>query len=405
MDFTAARETALTLGRLFIRGDVTSIKRLMRVNTLFHPNKMAANFCNMPALFNSITVGRPAANPSPLPSAPRDIPQHFEFRGNNKSFDQWQQDRNCCAFLVLHNGGIAFEQYWNGTDGDDLRISWSMSKSILSLLLGALIDKGFIAASALNQDVAQIVPRLAGTSYAGATLRNVLHMASGVGFNEDYLDYNSDINRMGRVLAIGGSMDSFATSLKPNRAAGQYSQYISIDTHVIGMAIRALTDAEIAPLMATHIFEPLGLEAAPIYLTDHLGEPFVLGGLNLRTRDYARLGLMVAQGGIIDGHRVVSQDWIAASTAPTAPPPDPVTANTPDGDLRYGYQWWVPPNAQTGECFAIGIYGQYIYINPTLNTVIVMNSADANFKDGDGLVCQENIALFRTIAKELNDGT
>jgi len=224
-------------------------------------------------------------------------------------------------------------------------------------------------------------------------------MASGVVFNEDYLDYHSDINRMGRVLAVGGSMDQFAADMTGQEyTPGQYQHYVSIDTHVLGMVIRTVTGKRSDDLMRELIFDPIGLETAPYFLTDSLNEPFVLGGLNMTTRDYARIGLLFAQKGVIDGKRVLSEEWIAQSTKQSAPSPCPDDADLPVGTLGYGYQWWLPPEAATGEYFAIGIYGQYIYVNTQAEVVIAINSADRAFKDGDGIVTLQNMAVFRAIA-------
>ncbi len=145
-------------------------------------------------------------------------------------------------------------------------------------------------------------------------------MASGVAFNEDYLDFWSDINRMGRVLALGGSMDGFAAGQTGRRGPpGTAWEYVSIDTHVIGMVIRGATGRSIPDLMQERLFVPLGLDADPYYVTDGNDVAFVLGGLNMTTRDYARLGQLVEQNGEWQGRQVIPADWLAESTARSAP--------------------------------------------------------------------------------------
>lgn len=217
-------------------------------------------------------------------------------------------------------------------------------------------------------------------------------MASGVVFDEDYLDFNSDINRMGRVLALGRSMDQFTAGLQDSFApAGETWQYVSIDTHVIGMIVRGATGRSIPDLLQEHLIAPMGLEADPYYLTDGYGVAFVLGGLNLTTRDYARFGEMFRQDGMWNGQQIVPADWIAASTRPSAP--------TTPGKEQYGYQWWMAPDATEGEYYARGIYGQYIYIDKARGVVIALNSADRGFR-GEG-VNATNIDMFRRIAARL----
>jgi len=226
-------------------------------------------------------------------------------------------------------------------------------------------------------------------------------MASGVRFNEDYLDYDSDINRMGRVLALGQSMDGFAASLKTrDREPGARTHYVSIDTHVLGMVLRAATGQGADEYVSEHILGRLGLEGDAYYLSDREKNPFVLGGLNMRTRDYARFGLMFAQKGQLNGQQIVSEAWISESTGNSAPPPIDEVAGTDDGLLGYGYQWWVAPKPRKGEFFAHGIYGQFIYIDQTRKTVIATNAADLGFTEGDGRVTLEHIAFFRAIADQ-----
>jgi CubicO group peptidase (beta-lactamase class C family) len=291
---------------------------------------------------------------------------------------------------VMKDGKIVYENYFKGTGPEDLRISWSMAKSYLSALVGILIAEGKIAS--LDDPVTKYAPALQGSAYDGASLRNVLHMASGVIFDEDYLDQSSDINRMGRVLAMGGKMDDFTTALRGTFAPpGRQWQYVSIDTHVVGMVVRGATGRPIAELLSEKVIVPLGLEYEPYYLTDGVGTAFVLGGLNMTTRDYARFGQMYLQGGKWQGQQIVPSDWVAASTAPSAP--------TAKGDIKYGYQWWIPEDGVPGEYMARGIYGQYIYIDTERGVVIATNAADRNFRRDS--VSQQNIDRFRQIAQSL----
>ncbi len=357
------------------------IKRLLAVNALFSEKNIVTNFSDMDAIFFSTGLGVPNAPASELPHDPKAMPD---------GLDGWTTDRSVTALVVLKDGKIAHEGYFKDTAPEDLRISWSVAKSFLSALMGIVVADGDIAS--IDDPVTKYAKNLAGSAYEGTTIRNVLNMASGVTFNEDYLSFNSDINKMGRVLALGGSMDKFAANLKKrDRVAGIGWQYVSIDTHVIGMIIRGATGREIPELMAEKLLTPLGLEADPLYLTDGKGVAFVLGGLNLRTRDYARFGQMFAQGGMYGGQQVVPADWVAQSTTVSAP--------TEAGETQYGFQWWLPADAKPGEYFARGIYGQYIYIDTDNNVVVAANSADRGFEE-DGSF-EQNLAMFRAISAEL----
>lgn len=354
------------------------IARLMAVNSLFSAERIVGNFSNMDRLFLTRALSRGEGPVSPLAEGvPAVLPAEVE---------DWIAARNVTALVVLKDGKVVHESYHQGTGPHDLRISWSVAKSYLSALFGVIHAEGKIG---LDDPVVKYVPELAGTAYDGATVRHILTMSSGVKFNEDYLDFWSDINRMGRVLALGQSMDGFAASLKDREAEpGARWHYVSIDTHVLGMIIRGATGEDIPELMERHILAPLGMEKAPYYLTDGYGVSFVLGGLNVTTRDYARFGQMIAQGGQWQGRQVVPRDWVEESTSPQAP-----------GGVGYGYQWWIADGAAPGEVNAQGIYGQYIWIDRARGVVIAVNAADRGFEDPG--VAEGNIALFRKIAAGL----
>lgn len=358
------------------------LTRLMAVRTLFDEDKIVANFSNMGGAFLNRPVPRGDGPVSPLPKG-------AEIALPDGAGD-WITEADLTSLLIMKDGEIRYEAYFQGTTPDELRISWSVAKSYLSALFGVILKEGAIAS--IDEKVTNYVPSLKGTAYDTATIGDVLTMQSGVVFNEDYFDQSSDINRMGRVLALGGSMDGFAAGLTETfQDPGEVWQYTSIDTHILGMVIRAATGRDVASLLSEKIIQPLGLEAEPYYLTDGEGVAFVLGGLNLTTRDYARFGQMIAQDGDWQGKQIVPADWIKASTTPQA--------NTAPEKRQYGYQWWMPFDARPGETFGHGIYGQYIYIDRLRDVVIVVTATNRAFREAD--VYQANIAMFRAIADRL----
>ena len=358
------------------------ITRLMAVNSLFSAEKIVQNFSHMDAAFLNTPVSRGTGPTAELP-----------YGDDAKLPDEvmpWINDRSVTALVVLKDGAIVHESYYKGTAPEDLRISWSVAKSYLSALFGVLLQEGAIAS--IDDPVTKYAPSLIGGAYEKASIRNVLNMASGVTFDEDYLDQKSDINRMGRVLALGGSMDEFAADINESFAEpGAEWKYVSIDTHILSMVVRGATGRPIAELLSEKIIAPMGLEHEPYYLTDGFGTAFVLGGLNLTTRDYARMGQMFLQNGHYNGTQIVPQDWVASSTVPSAP--------TAAGEIGYGYQWWIPQGAVEGEFMARGIYGQYVYINRARGVVIATNAADKKFRE-EGVSAQ-NIAIFRSIANNI----
>lgn len=356
--------------------------RLQAANSIFESARIVASFSDMEGTFPTVEIPRGGGPVSPLPRGPEaTLPSQLP---------RWIEARAITSLLVLKDGQIVHESYHLGTGPDDRRIGWSVSKSILSALLGVVLADGQIAS--LDDPVTRYVPALKGGAYDGATIRHVAQMASGVRFSEDYFDTRSDINRVWQTLALGGSIDDYTTGLARTAAPpGTTWRYVSIDTHVLAMVIRAATGRDIPSLLSEKIIQPLGFEATPYYLVDGQGVAFALGGLNARTRDYARFALMVAQDGRYGGRQVVPAEWIRASTRASAP--------TRPGQAGYGYQWWVPHGATDGEVMARGIYGQYIYIDRDRDLVIVSTAADERF--GQAGVDRRNVEMFRAIADAL----
>lgn len=380
----------------------TNIKRLNTVNTLFDEDKIVHNFSNMDAAFlhQDLEIG---ATPFVWPEAPQALPATVRIAGKDRKLETLLAETETTAFIMIKDGHILNENYYLGTGADDLRISWSVAKSFMSGLYGKALEEGAI--KSLDETVETYAPSLTGSAYEGATIRNVLNMASGIRFNEDYMDPDSDINKMGKVLGLGRSMDAFAAGLTAKDAdAGERWQYVSIDTHVAAMVLRAATGKSLHTLFNETYGAHLGFGKAPYYLTDGENVAFALGGLNLRTRDYAKFGQLFLQGGQWNGEQIVPAEWVEASTKQSAP-------TMSERGVGYGYQWWVPmpqEGAHEGDFFAVGIYGQYIYINPKANMVIAKNSAHRTFAypmEGYGHSMNVNIDMFRSLAEHYADAT
>ncbi|MCP4184209.1 MAG: serine hydrolase [Hyphomicrobiales bacterium] len=387
----------VVVGAILLAFNWERLLRLYNVNTLFAQEKIIRNFSNMKDMFfwKPVIVEKSFKPSAQFASKHSPLPQSYEFNGKTGNITSRLEQLATTSLLVVHKGIIVHEQYGLGTKSQDLRISWSMAKSFLSAMFGIAVSEGKI--SSIDDPVTQYVPALKQSAYDGIKIRDVLNMASGVKFDEDYLDYDSDINRMGRVLALGGSMDEFAASLNEReREAGSARQYVSIDTHVLAMVLRAATGQSLMKYLGEKIWAKVGSAHVPYYLTDGYGVAFALGGLNLTTRDYARFGQLFLNKGKWQEQQIVPADWVSQSTAVSAP------KSSAQGDaMQYGYQWWIPPNSE-GEFFAVGIYGQYIYIDPNADVVIVKTAANRKFRD-DGqsgkLIKLENIAIFRAIAR------
>lgn len=377
-----AATVAVLMAAIVVFWKWDDIQRLRTVNSLFAEENIVHNFSHMDGAFLHAELTQGGQPVTALKENLKELP----------NLSDWITERSLTSLVVLKDGQLAFEGYYQGTQAEDRRISWSIAKSFLSALMGVAVAEGAI--QSLDDPVTDYLPGLLGRAYDGASIRDVLHMASGVEFNEDYLDPKSDINKMGRALALGGSIDDYAAGFrKRDREPGEKWKYVSIDTHVAGMVIRAAMGKSIIELLDEKIIQPLGLEQPPYYLTDGYGVAFVLGGLNMRTRDYARFGQLFLQQGEWNGQQIVPPEWVLESTTPSAP--------TEDGRIQYGYQWWVPADAAEGEYFARGIYGQYVYVDTANNVVIAMTAADRHFREPEAH--PQNLAMFREIAAHLQE--
>jgi len=369
--------------------------RLWNVNSLFDADRIVENFSNMKTMFLSAPINIGSA-PFIWPIQPKSLPATLELAGESQTLDAWLKQSKTTSLLVIQDGTLVSENYYLGTKQQDQRISWSMAKSFLSAAFGVAVGRGDI--ESLDQKVTDYVEDLRGTAYDGATIRNVLHMASGVRFNEDYLDYDSDINKMGRTLALGSSMDGFAADLQEKQGnPGEVRRYTSIDTHVLSMVLRKATGKSLVEHVGSDIISKLGFEHEAYYVTDGYGVAFALGGINMSSRDYAKFGQLFLDQGKWQGEQIVPRSWTVESVLNTAP------ATSKKRSFGYGYQWWVPRNAKD-EFFAVGIYGQYIFIDRPNRTVIVKTSAHREFRNdgaGGSKIKHETIEAFRSIVRQM----
>ncbi len=384
---------ALVAGAYF----APSLVRLYRVIHLYDPDRITENFLNMSEIFPVRTI-HASSEPSPLRRGSMHLPAEFSYRGEPRSTEEYLEYSQSTGLLVLHGDTILYERYWRGHGEDGHHISWSVAKSFVSALVGIALDEGRFAS--IDDPVTKYLPELAGTGYDGVPIRDVLEMSSGVGFNEDYGDYESDINRFGRAIAFGGSMADFAASLKRARPPGTYHHYVSIDTQVLGMLVTRVTGVDLSEYLGTRIWQPLGMEYDAFWLLDSTGMEVALGGLNVALRDYGRFGLLYLNQGRAGGRQLVPQAWVASSTRPGGPHLLPGDNPASSSTWGYGYQWWIP-DPDMGDYTAAGIYNQYIYVNPRARVVVVKNSANFRYTAEREESKQLHVAMFRAIADEV----
>jgi len=359
----------------------------------------------MKAFFPAIRVaasGRPSVFAQ---GAQVDLPASFDFRGTRIDTASFLTLTDTTGLIVVKDDKIVFERYFRGTDVHTRTVGWSLSKAFVSALVGIAVGEGKI--QSINDLVTRYVPELAGSAYDGVRIKDVLQMSSGAAWNEDYSDSHSDVVRFGRAVAFGQSLDAFAATLPREHAPGTYLRYNSMDTQVLGMVLRRATGVPLAAYLSTQLWQPLGMQDDGYYLTDRKGVEFAAGGLNASLRDYTRLGLLYAHSGDWRGTQIVSPEWVRASVIPDAPQLMPGRRASSTEIWGYGYHWWVPD--LRGDFVAVGIFNQFVYVNPAERLVIAKSSANHAYGTGRGydeIRDREggHLALFKAIEAALSEG-
>lgn len=376
-----------------------TLRRLYWTMTLFDKEVIAENFMGMNKKFNAHEI-QPGEKVFQFPKGEQiELPEDFTFNNQQYNTAQYLDSSFTAGFLVIQNDSLVCEKYFLGDTDSTQFISWSMAKSFVSALFGIAVEEGAI--KSIDQKVEEYLPELIGSGYEGVRIKDVLQMSVGVKFNEDYGDFYSDINKWGRGFALGTSQDAFAATLVREEEPGTRNHYVSINTHVLGMIIVKATGKGLSEYLEEKLWKPMGMEHLAFWLCDNLGMEVALGGLNVTLRDYAKIGQLYLDSGNWQGRQIVPEKWVKASVTPDAPHLMPGITKSNSHSFGYGYQWWIPYGDE-GEFMAMGVYNQYIYVNPTTRTVIVKNSANYRYNEFGNPFASSDvlIELFRAIAHQ-----
>jgi len=331
--------------------------------------EMAVNtFRNIDRLFPTRTVPR-ASKPMPLPPAATPLTTViFSDRGKRYDLDDYLELNRVTGLLVLKNGRIKLERYRFGNSDRTRWMSMSIAKSITSTLIGAALKQGYIGS--LSDSVTRYVPSLRGSAYEGVSVRDVLMMSSGVRWDETYTDPRSDRRRLleAQISQVPGSAMAVMRSLPRAAAPGTVNNYNTGETQVAEEIVRSAVGQPLATYLSERIWSKFGMEAdANWWLDSSDGHEIGGSGFSATLRDYGRFGLFVLNGGIAAGEAILPEWWIREATSPKL-----LRGGAP---LAYGYLWWTGTTAASqrdGAYAARGLFGQFIYINPAAQVVIVV---------------------------------
>lgn len=331
---------------------------------------------------------RAGESPSTLPRNLTDFGDlRYEVEGQQFGLDQYKIRNHVGGLLVIKDGVIRHEFYGMGNDENTKWISFSMSKSVTSMLLGAAIEDGYI--NSVDDMVTDYLPLLKGSSYDQTRLRHVLQMASGVAWNEDYTDANSDVATYPDMDLV--AMMQYLGNKERVAEPGTVFNYNTAETDLVGAIVRAAIGNNLASYLEYKIWQPFGMEQDAVWSTH--GPAGERGGccLNVTLRDYGRIGLFaLAEGVLPDGTRVFPDGWIDESITPSP---------ASDG---YGYLWWLSEDGDGNPTYdARGIFGQGIHINPETNLVIVVLSAWTHAAAGGSVSQAHRVAMYNAIDRAL----
>lgn len=368
---------------------------------LFSGREQTWNFSHMKDLFSTRHV--PAApKPSQMPnSASFDLPESYWFSGQELATRDLLRETHTFALLVLKEGTLVHETYATAEGAETHWISWSVAKSVVSALVGIALGDGFI--KSLDEPVSAYVTGLKNSAYGDVSIRNVLQMSSGIAWNEDYSDPEAQIHDLIRAMSGKGTFNELLRT--PDRAfePGTMWRYCSADTQALGSLIQHATGQSLSAYFAEKLAHPLGFEASSHWITDREGTEMACGGLLMVPRDYARFGELCRNHGRFGDIEIIPEAYLREATLPA-------TAHTRPGaqpsegmsiPIGYGLHWWLPWADRT-QFAAIGIYNQYILVEPQCQTVIVKLSANPRYgttSDDQSSRSSETLTFLRALSE------
>ena len=318
------------------------------------------------------------------------LPEQFSFQGQTYSVEQFLTDTKTTALLVIQDDSIRYEKYYMGGSENTLFVSNSIGKSFVSALFGIALSEGAI--TSVDDPLGTYIPAFRGTALEDIPLKACLQMASGIDFDEE-----NDMNLFSLKTLLGipaiRAIAKYGVQEKPFTRR----RYQSINTEILGEVIVQATGKSLAAYMEEKLWTQIGVQH-DAYWTLNNEKELAMGGLSISLRDYARFARLYLHNGRYNGKQILPAQWIKDSLDASAPYAKPHANGIPYDALGYGYQWWIPAGSEQ-EFAAIGVYGQWIYGNPSNHTIIVKLSADPNFVAP--LYDEKNIAFLQELAHSI----
>jgi len=338
----------------------------------------------LPVLAKSRIVAAGDA-PMPLPSGP---PLKLSI-----DVDAYMAGQRSAALLIVHDGKLRLERYGLGFDASGRWTSFSVAKSVTSTLVGAAIRDGYIRS--MDDKVSDYIAQMKGSAYDDVSIRQLLTMTSGVRWNEDYADPNSDVARFNNHQPEEGvdALVSYLRKLPREVPAGTRWHYSTGETNLVGVLLMQATKKPLAAYASEKIWSKAGMEHSATWILNRSGNEISGCCVQAATRDFARFGLFILNGARVNGQSIVPDGWLAEATSTRTDIGRP--------GRGYGYQWWTYSD---GSFAARGIFGQGIFIDPQRKLVIASN---ANWAGGasERAASDAREAFYRAVQRAVDDET
>lgn len=322
------------------------------------PQRQLYGYKNIDKIYPTRRI-KASSSPYPLVAAPKPLLElEYELGGTKYSIADYIERHRTAGLIVVKGNRVLLENYSLGNDASTRWMSFSIAKSVTSLLVGAAIQDGYILS--VDEPITHYLPRLTDTAYDQTTIKDLLTMSSGVAWDENYKAPDSDVSHAGGLNGI--RLFNYLGKLPNAASPGVTFNYSTGETNLVGAVLRAAIGNNAATYLEQKIWQSFGMEADATWMLDQPGGG-EQGGccLSATLRDYARIGLYAMRNGKTEaGQSQIPETWMQQSTQPSSAYPG------------YGYLWWL---SDDGSYAARGIFGQMIVVAPEENLVIAMHNA------------------------------
>ena len=305
--------------------------------------------------------------------------------------DAFMAGQRSAALLIVHDGKLRLERYGLDFDASGRWTSFSVSKSVTSTLVGSALRDGHIRS--MDDKVSDYIVAMKGSAYDDVSIRQLLTMTSGVRWNEDYGDPNSDVARFNNHQPEEGvdALVSYLRRLPREAPAGTRWNYSTGETNLVGILLGEATGKPLAQYLSEKIWVPAGMEQQATWIISKTGREISGCCIQAASRDFARFGVFVLGGARVAGQPIAPDGWLELATSKQADIGRP--------GRGYGYQWWTYDD---GSFAARGIFGQGIFIDPKRKLVIASN-ADWGAGATDRVAMEAREAFYQAVRKAIDD--